>query len=356
MALLEPHAPWVREHADVEQQWEYWEATALALDYADRLGDAMPAWEAARAVAQQAERRDMVWKTMSNTASTQAKMGLVAQAAQAAEQAHRLARASNETVTQRVLQMQVTLAHRLRDVGRFGDALALLEEALAGYRATGASHSDHALAEQRLVVLYQQLGQPARALHLLAPERPGVPRGVAMIRLAHRAELEAQMGRDGLAMMREALKIIPNADDIFHRITTLFATRLVPADEGEAMAANLALWATARERHGVALSGHVRAAACALALDAPARALPHVEAALRLARRYLPDSFYLPEMWLVAARTSTTLGRDAAARKAGAEGRAWVERAHDTQVPAEFRESFLRRNPVNSELLALPIG
>ena len=259
-------------------------------------------------------------------------------------------------MTQRVLQMQVTLAHRLRDVGRFGDALALLEEALAGYRATGASHSDHALAEQRLVVLYQQLGQPARALHLLAPERPGVPRGVAMIRLAHRAELEAQMGRDGLAMMREALKIIPNADDIFHRITTLFATRLVPADEGEAMAANLALWATARERHGVALSGHVRAAACALALDAPARALPHVEAALRLAGRYLPDSFYLPEMWLVAARTSTTLGRDAAARKAGAEGRAWVERAHDTQVPAEFRESFLRRNPVNSELLALPIG
>ena len=220
VALLEPHAPWVREHADVEQQWEYWEATALALDYADRLGDAMPAWEAARAVAQQAERRDMVWKTMSNTASTQAKMGLVAQAAQVAEQAHRLARASNEIVTQRVLQMQVTLAHRLRDVGRYGDALALLEEALAGYRATGASHSDHALAEQRLVVLYQQLGQPARALHLLAPERPGVPRGVAMIRLAHQAELEAQMGRDGLAMMREALKIIPNADDIFHRITT----------------------------------------------------------------------------------------------------------------------------------------
>ena len=177
-----------------------------------------------------------------------------------------------------------------------------------------------------------------------------------MIRLAHRAELEAQMGRDGLSMMREALKIIPNADDIFHRITTLFATRLVPPDEGEALAANLALWATARERHGVALSGHVRAAACALALDAPARALPHVEAALRLARRYLPDSFYLPEMWLVAART---LG-DARPRRGGApgrgRGRAWVERVHDTQVPAEFRDSFLRRNPVNSELLALPIA
>ena len=352
--LLEPHAARVRVDADVEQQWEYWEASALALDYANRLGDAMPAWEAARAAAQQAGRRDMLWKTMSNTASTQAKMGLVEQAAQLAEQAHRMACAANETVSMRVLQMQVTLAHRLRDVGRYDRALALLDEALAGYAANGASHSDFALAEQRLVVLYQQLGQPARALHLLAPERPGVPRGVAMIRLAHRAELEAQLGRDGLALMREALQIIPNADDIFHRIATLFATRLVPADEGEALAANLALWATTRERHGVALSGHVRAAACALALGAPARALPHVEAARRLATRYLPDSFYLPELWLVSAQTFATLGRETAARRAAADGQAWVREVHDTHVPAEFRDSFLHRNAVNRELLALP--
>lgn len=352
VALLEPHAPWVRAHSDVDQQWEYWEATALALDYANRLSDAMPAWDAARAVAQHAGRRDMLWKTMSNTASTQAKMGLVQQAAQLAEQAHGLAR-TNDAVSMRVLQMQVTLAHRLRDVGRYGDALALLEEALAGYAASGASHSDHALAEQHLVMLYRHLGQPARALHLLAAERPGVPRGVAMIRMAQRAELEAQMGRDGLALMREALQIIPNADDIYHRITTLFATRLVPADEGEALAANLALWATTRERHGVALSGHVRAAACALAGDAPARALPHVEASMQLATRYLPDSFYLPEMWLVSAQVLAALDRKPAARRAAADGQAWVKRVHRTQVPAEFRESFLHRNPVNSGLLAL---
>ncbi len=354
VALLEPRAPWVRTHAGVDQQWEYWEATALALDYADRLADAMPAWEAARAVAQAAGRRDMLWKTISNAASTQAKMGLVQAAAQAAEQARRLALATSDAVSMRMLQMHVTVAHRLRDVGRYGEALALLDEALAGYRAGGGSHSDHALAEQRLVVLYQQLGQPARALHLLTAERPGVPRGVAMIRLAHRAELEAQLGRDGLALMREALQIIPDADDIYHRITTLFATRLVPPDEGEALAANLALWATTRERHGVALSGHVRAAACALALDAPARAQPHVEAALRLAHRYLPDSFYLPEMWLVAARVLTALGRDADARRAVADGQAWVRKVHDTHVPAAWRESFLHRNPVNRELLRWP--
>jgi DNA-binding SARP family transcriptional activator/tetratricopeptide (TPR) repeat protein len=352
--LLEPHADWVRAHSDVEQQWEYWEATALALDYANRLADAMPAWEAARAVAQGAERRDMLWKTMSNTASTQAKMGLVAQAAELAEQAHQIACMSNDSVTLRVMQMQVTLAHRLRDVGRYDRALALLEEALAHYAGGGASQSDIALAEQRLVVLYQQLGQPARALHLLAPERPGVPLGVAMIRLAHRAELEAQMGRAGLPLMREAMEIIPNADDIFHRIVSLFATRLVPPDEGEAMAANLALWATTRERHGVALAGHVRAAACALALGAPARALPHVEAARRLATRYLPDSFYLPELWLVSAKVHATLGREPAAHRAAADGQAWVRQVHDSHVPPGFRDSFLNRNAINRELMALP--
>lgn len=353
VALLEPHAAWVRARSDVTQRWEYWEATALALDYANRLSDAMPAWDAARAAAQHAGRSDMLWKTMSNSASTQAKMGLVQQAAQAAEHAHRLALASNEAVSMRVLQMQVTLAHRLRDVGRYGEALQLLEGALEGYAAHGASHSDHALTEQRLVVLFQYLGQPARALHLLAPERPGVPRGVAMIRLAHQAELQAEMGHDGLPMMREALRIIPNADDIYHRITTLFATRLVPPDEGEALSASLAVWATTRERYGVALSGHVRAAACALAVDAPARALPHVEAALHLAKHYLPDSFYMPEMWLVSAQVLAALGRESAARRSATEGRAWIRKVHDTQVPTDFRDSFLHRNRVNRELLAL---
>lgn len=353
IVLLEPHAPWVRAHADVDQQWQYWEATAIAFDYANRLREAMPAWEAARTVAQQAGRRDMLWKTMANAASTQAKMGLVPQAAQAAEQAWQLARTADEAVSVRVLQMQSTLGQRLRDTGRYAQALSMLDEVQAGYACAGASQSDQAWNEQRLAVLHQHLGQPARALPLMATERPGLSPGVAMIRLARRAELEAQMGRAGLPLMREALQVITNTDDIYHRITTLFATRLVPADEGEVMAADLALWAMRHERYGVALSGHVRAAACALALGAPARALPHVDAALQLAQHYVPDTFYLPEMWLVAAQVLASLGREAAAQRVAADGQAWVMKVHDTHVPPEFRDSFLHRNAVNRDLLAL---
>jgi len=352
VALLEPYAPGVPGQSSVDQQWEYWEATALALDYDNRLRDAMPAWARARELAHRVGRRDMVWKTMSNSASTQAKMGLVHQAAQLGAAARQLALDGSEGVTMRVLQMQVTVAHRLRDVGRYAEALGMLEEALAGYERLGGSDSDKALVEQRLVVLFQQLGQPARAAPLLAAERVGVPRGVAMIRLAHRAELEHQLGRDGLSLMREALQIIPNPDDIYHRICSLFATRLVPPEEGEGMATSLAVWASTRERYGVALAGHVRAAACALSLGAPARAAPHAEAALHLARSYQPDSFYLGEAWLVAAKALQELGRDAEARCATSDGAAWVRALHDAHVPAEFQDSFLHRNPVNRELLA----
>jgi len=130
-------------------------------------------------------------------------------------------------------------------------------------------------------------------------------------------------------------------------------TWVVPPDEGEALGASLAVWAVARERFGVALAGHVRAAACGMALGAPARAQPHVEAALALARDHQPDTFYLPELWLVAARVYQALGRMADARQSAEAGRGWVMAVHDQQVPEVFRPSFLQRNPTNHDLLSL---
>jgi len=162
-----------------------------------------------------------------------------------------------------------------------------------------------------------------------------------------------QLGGDGLPLMRQAMLIIPDPNDIYYRIASLFMTWLVPPDEGEALGASLAVWAAARERFGVALSGHVRAAACGLALGAPARAQPHVEAALALAREHQPDTFYLPELWLVAAKVFQALGRMADARRAAETGREWVMAVHDRHVPDNFRHSFLQRNPTNQELLPL---
>ena len=112
------------------------------------------------------------------------------------------------------------------------------------------------------------------------------------MRLVHGADIAHQCGRDGLPAMRQALLMIDNPEDTYRRIATLFATRLVPPEEGEALATGLAAWASARERQGVALAGHVRAAACALQQHAPARALPHSLAALHLSTAREPEKFF----------------------------------------------------------------
>lgn len=357
VALLEPYAAWARAHASVDMQWDYWCGMGMALDYADRLREALPAWEAARSLALQAGRHDLVWKAMANASSTLAKMGFVRSAALQVEQACGIAQAANEAagrceVSVRLHQTRVTWAHRLRDLGHYAPALELLEGALAAFTAAGAL-ADMAGTEHRLAQLFQQLGQPARARQLLASERAGLPPGLALMRLVHRADLAQQANRDGLPLMRQALALIDNPNDVYHRLAGLFATRLVPPDEGEALATSLAAWASARERLGMALAGHVRAAACALAQGAAQRARPHAEAALHLAAERQPDSFYLPELWLVAGQVEAALGRDGAAGLRWHEGAAWVQRIAATQVPPAYRDSFLRRNPINAELLRL---
>jgi len=248
--------------------------------------------------------------------------------------------------------MQAPHAHRLRDIGHYAEALPLLEEALEGLLAQGSA-TDIAMTEQRLAVLFLHLGQPARVQRLLAHDRAGIPPGIAMFQQVLRAELAHQLGGDALTPMRAALEMIPNPDDVYHRIATLFASHIVAADEGEALASGLATWAGVQERFGLALSAHVRAAGCAAAQGAWQRALPHAQAALALAGSHQPESFYLGEMWWVAARVHLALGDQAQARAVLAEGRAWVMHLHALHVPDQFRASFLDRNAVNRELLAL---
>ena len=353
VALLAPFAASLAAVDDPGLRFEFEMAQGFALDYADRLRDAVSAWDRALVLPRIGTRADLLWQAMSGKAATLSKMGQVVLAAQIGEQALCTARSTGDMPEVRLMKTQSTLAHRLRDIGRYRDAMSWLEEARAVFDAARETPSEIAHIEHRMVVIYHHLGQSERAQALLKTEHAGLQSGLAMMRLVHRADTRRQLGGDGLPLMREALAIIPDPNDIYYRIASLFMTWLVPPDEGEALGASLAVWAAARERFGVALSGHVRAAACGLALGAPARAQPHVEAALALAREHQPDTFYLPELWLVAARVFEALGRSAEARHAAETGRDWVMAVHDQQVPEAFRPSFLQRNPTNHELLSL---
>jgi DNA-binding SARP family transcriptional activator len=349
VALLERYADGVRAQAEDRTAPDYWSALALALDYANRLRDALPVWETTRASALQVGRTDIIWKTLANAASTLSKMGHVQRAAEQYGQACALAADTGEE-TLRLMQTRSVWAHRLRDVGRYAEALPLLEASLACAQEAQAL-GDVAGVEHRLAQLFQQLGQPERATRLLAAERPYLPRRLQTVRLMHRADVAHELGRPAEGLAREALALSPDPEDIYHRMASLFATRIVPADEGEAMATSLAAWASARERLGLALAAHVRAAACALRQGAASRARPHAEAALHLAEDRWPDSFYLPELWLVAGQVEAAQDRPERALALWQKGLHWVHQV--AQVPESFRSSFVQRNPVNADLARL---
>ena len=68
---------------------------------------------------------------------------------------------------------------------------------------------------------------------------------------------------------------------------------------------------------------------------------------------YAPESRYLPEAHLVVWRALTQAQAHAEAAVALRAGTQWIRSRALPEVPAPFLDSFLNRNAVNRELLAL---
>jgi DNA-binding SARP family transcriptional activator/tetratricopeptide (TPR) repeat protein len=355
LAILEPLRTWVDTQAEPAERAEYYMALGFALDLGSLLSDAVRALELSCQAARDAGLDVVLAEAMSNLATANAKLGRVRRAAELGRQAIELMR-GDDGIAGRSLQSQVMLAHRLRDLGNYAEAVPLFEESLAHFRAAGSRFWVAGTAH-RLALAWMQLGQFARAQRLLS-EDPGdpAPRSQAMwaVCRAELARLHGGRTNEARKQVRLALQLLEHwPDDGAYRIATLFATAILPAEEGEPLATDLAAWANARERLGTAMAAHVRAAAGALEQQAIRRALPHVEAALRLAPDFDMDSMYRGELWLVAYRTYVAVGDDTLARRMLGDGLSWVTTLAELHVPPAYRDSFLHRNPVNRELLRL---
>lgn len=349
IALVEPLRAWAVANLDPEPRADYLIYLGIAYDLANRLADAVGAFEQARAIAADAGLRDLLAMALSNLATTSSKRGQLTLAADRGRQALQLWRESGSP-RGTPMQTQTLLAHRLRDIGHFREAVALFEESLAEFRLAGGLWL--AGTAHRLALAYSQLGQHARAMKLLDMEPSGISAKAMAMWHAHHAEVLRAAGRDPAKAFQAALDLLgSDLDDGNNRLVTLFATAMAPPAEAEAMANSVAAWAAARERFGMAIGAHVRAAASALAQGAVDRALPQVDAALRLFGEFEPDNFYRGEIWWVAHRVLAAAGREADASRLLAAGRDWVEAIASEHVIPEFRDSFLRRNSVNRALL-----
>jgi DNA-binding SARP family transcriptional activator/tetratricopeptide (TPR) repeat protein len=343
--------PWVDERGTLSHKYEYWNGLALALDFDNRLGESLPAWQASIDAAEAMD-SDLLPQAINNVGYTCAKMGQHERAVDHARRALTLSRSRSDEFDATGLGpiIRFALGHHLRNLGRYREAIELMDDATQGFVA-GRSPMLLASVNHQMALLWVQLGQAARAQPLVAADVPEQTAVQQAQRLAFRAMVWEAQGRPAVDEIRRALALVPNPDSLAHRMWTLAATTLVEPQEGESLACGLAVWAAARERLGLALAAHGRAARCAWAQESWARAVPHVDEALRLSRDVQPDLYYLPELWLVAAQVYGAAGREEDRLIALRTGCEWVLRVAREHVPDAFRQSFLHRNPVNSQLL-----
>jgi DNA-binding SARP family transcriptional activator/predicted ATPase len=203
--------------------------------------------------------------------------------------------------------------------------------------------------------LYWDLGQRARSTQIVEriAASPELPRSLLVRQLLLRCRMSREQGR-------------PTQDHVDAGLTSLQAERfgnlreLLLIERALALPAPDALVALAQigDRsqmdgyHGALLETQMRAAQIALALD-PALARQHALQALETSRDYDLVTSYPGELWLHAATALLTAGDFAAGLEVLRRSVDWLHGTARDHVPAEFRDSFLHRNPTNVAITAL---
>lgn len=316
-----------------------------------RLREAAAHFEDAAAQAAALGQGNNVATSWNNIATCWARLGLNERAADAAERSWRQRR-SGEPGTGLVQQTAVTLARARRDQGRFAEALALYEDAVAEFSRTQAHLWLH-LAEMGLATTWARLGQFARGLALLHTDDQAAPPYIRAQRRLARGDLLVLMGGDARPWLDEGWAVLRGLPPHALGAALVWLQGREP-DEVWAEATRIAAEALAADLGGVALAARVRQAEAALALGRAADAEAAAGTALSLLDEgHHPEGFGLPVVWWVAARAAHAAGRPHEAARRADVGARWLRDTALPHVAPPFIESFLTRHPVHRALLAL---
>jgi hypothetical protein len=134
-------------------------------------------------------------------------------------------------------------------------------------------------------------------------------------------------------------------------LAQLDAALSMPAADAAAHCANVQRMAEETEYLGIAAKARLMRAQhllCAQEVKLAAGSLRDLPAHLDGVR---PADTYPAEEWWIAHQVFTAAGDGPAAVEALGRGVAWIQRTALPNVPDEFKDSFLSRNPVNRSIL-----
>jgi DNA-binding SARP family transcriptional activator len=246
----------------------------------------------------------------------------------------------------------MAMAGHYRELGRFAESLQLTQDTLAAMRS-GAFDTWIYNTENDLANAYILLGQTQRALNALTALPDDAPGWVRAGRLATRARVERWRGQPARALYEQARTLVAELDTRSYvrlKIDIEVAREMPPA-QGAARLAELIDEAVGRQYGGLERNALAyRIEALQRSGDAAgAGALARTNLAELAARA--PVSIYPAELWWIVFQALDAAGETTAALRALQAGVEWINRRALPNVPGEFRDSFLDRNPINRAIL-----
>lgn len=352
--ILRPLLPWTLEHGSDDTRINMLGNLGMCLDNIDHQPEAQAMHRRAIEAALSARRFSEAVVGFANLAISLLDVGKPAAASEAIAEARRIGAAYD------ALRGSSSNLNLLEGVAAL--ALRRYRQAHAAFEATLAdlAHNAPGVATTHVhrAGLWLQLGQYARAqrelkaiesLHDLPPWLRA-RREQMLGRCAWSNDRRDEAGRHWQAAASHAPA---GGYAVLSAMITLDMALAQPLEHA-IEAARAVLGRAERLGHeGSALAARIRIALFASAagdLDTARQTLKQI---CGVSAEIEPNDLYAGERWLATVRVLHACGCRSAAEHAVREAVDWVNRIAREHVPAEFRDSFLNRNPVNRELLTL---
>lgn len=350
LPLIEPFRDLIERDGTHDQRGKFWADYSYVLNSARLLRRTAEALtksiDNARELGDFAE---MATST-SNLAIVQGNLGQIDAALELAERSRALRAQIGETGGPAGAAIDMYVGMYSAMIGRYRDALDSLVSALECFEADG-QNVWIAVANNHRAGLLIDLGQFARAKQALGgavPQIDSVRARVAMLT----GRIERALGGTGETHFKQAIAALGERGDVHMRmLAQLDAALSMPAADAAAHCAIVQRMAEETEYLGIAAKARLmranhtlRAGEAALA----AACLRDLPAHLDGVR---PADTYPAEEWWIAHEVFMAAGDRAAAAEALGRGVDWIQRTALPNVPDEFKDSFLNRNPVNRAIL-----
>ncbi len=348
LASIEPFRDLVIAHGDAEQRHHFWSDYAYALKAAQRAHDTAEALRQAMASAQEAGDHAELATLTSNLALVEGNLGRVEHALDHARRARALNDPLGISVGPPAGAIELYVSVHEGALGRYAESLAGFERARLCF-AGGAGSIWTGLTANHMAHVLIHLGQFARARQALQWTGAATPATHARREILQ-TRIDRALGRRPERSLERTLEELGDRDPLIGMLGRLEITLTMEPAEGAAACADMIEEAESREQLAVGMRARVlrvRHRAKGVGLDAA-----EVDDLVDRLRRFHPADTYLAEAWWIASGAFDALARRDAADAALRDGFEWIAQRALPQVPAEFRDSFLNRNPVNRDLLA----